>query len=78
MHSKHSVCQVQFDAENFVNDELQKREDNCRRFVSLRDYDMQIVDVSPIMFLIKFNIFLFAIQSKLQLKKRFAQQSFVI
>ena len=40
------VCQAQFDAENFVNEEIQLSEDISRRYVSLRDYDMQVVDVS--------------------------------
>ena len=40
--------QAQLDAENFINTELQKREDISQRFVSLRDYDMQYVEVISI------------------------------
>ena len=37
--------QAQLDAENFMNTELQKREDISKHFVSLRDYDMQYIEV---------------------------------
>ncbi|XP_066936738.1 uncharacterized protein [Clytia hemisphaerica] len=38
------VNQAQLDAENFMNTELQKREDISKRFVSLKDYDMQFIE----------------------------------
>lgn len=41
-------CQAQFDAENFVNEEIQLCKDINKRFVSMRDYDMQVVDVSSV------------------------------
>lgn len=39
------IGQAQFDAENFVNEEIQLSKDISRRFVSMRDYDMQIIDL---------------------------------
>lgn len=41
-------CQAQFDAENFVNEEIQLCKDINKRFVSMRDYDMQVVDTCQV------------------------------
>ena len=39
------IGQAHFDTENFVNEEIQQCSDISRRFVSIRDYDTQMVDV---------------------------------
>lgn len=44
------VGQAQFDAENFVNEAIQNYSDISSRYISLRDYDMQAVDVSGLCF----------------------------
>ena len=40
------VGQAQFDAENFVNEIIQDHSEISSRYISLRDYDMQVVNVS--------------------------------
>lgn len=39
------IGQAQFDAENFVNVQIQQSKDISLRFVSMRDYDMQVIDL---------------------------------
>jgi len=41
------VSQAQFAAETFINNEINKIDDVSKRYVSLRDYDMQVVEVCP-------------------------------
>lgn len=41
------IGQAQFDAENFMNTQLHKREDIRKNLVSLKDYDLQLVEACP-------------------------------